>query len=454
MRGPSDRPRVPTERRVWGERLLRAIGVAALLLACWMAWCPATVSRLPDAPRFTPLPTADALAQALVASPRAPRWLSLTAVPDEERRALLQAGGHAGVPMAWRAADNISLPALALSAEASADPAGGMVVRAAAPNGVTLALVDSLGWIDSTTSAQGGVSWRVPGAPRGVRVHAGETRAMAQPVVAANAFRVRLYGSPGWESRFTTVALEESGWTVDAAFTVAPRVTVRSGRPEALETARYRVVVALDSTAWTDAAAITRFVRRGGGLVLLADAAVGAPASMPLVGRIGALQAAVPGALRTATPLEGVPLRALTGLLPGSVVLERSARTGSPVRVAARVIGAGRVVQAGLSGLWEWRMLGGEDAVDAHRDWWRAMLQRAASAAPEPQTMSESVGRPWPGDAAPLADLVARVGAADSAPPIDPRGGATTAGLPDWLLLVALASLGGEWWSRRWRGAR
>jgi len=440
---------------MWGgEHLLRAIGVAALLLACWMAWFPASAARLAESPRWTPLPDADALAQAFVASPRAPRWLTLSAVPDEERRALLQAGVHAGVPIAWRAADTTSLPALALSADASADPAGGMVVRVAAPNGVTLELVDSLGWIDSTTSARGGVSWRVPGAPRGVRVHAGANRAMAQPVVAANAFRVRLYGVPGWESRFTTVALEESGWTVDAAFTIAPRVTVRSGRPEALDTARYRVVVALDSTAWTDAAAIARFVRSGGGLVLLGDAAAGAPASMPLAGRIGALQAAVPGALRTATPLEGVPLRALTGLLPGSVVLERSGRAGSPVRVAARVLDAGRVVQAGLSGLWEWRMLGGDDAMDAHRDWWRVMLQRAASARPEPPPMSPSVAQPWPGDAAPLADLVARVGPADSAPTVDPLAEGTTAGLPGWLLLVALAALVGEWWSRRLRGAR
>lgn len=434
--------------------MLRVIGVGALLLACWMAWFPATAARLTEAPRWAPLSDATTLAQALVAPSRAPQWLSLSAVPDAERRALLQAGAQAGVPIAWRADAGASLPALALSAESSVDPAAGMVVGAAAPDGVALELADSLGWIDSTTSGQGGIRWRVPGATRGVRLQSGDTRAIAQPVPSATGFRVRLYGAPGWESRFTTVALEEAGWTVDAAFTIAPRVTVRSGRPEALDTARYRVVVALDSTAWADAPAIARFVRSGGGLVLLADAALGAPGAMPTAGRIGALSVAVPGALRTPTPLEGVPLRALTGLLPGSVVLERSERAGSPVRVAARVVGDGRVVQAGVSGLWEWRMLGGDDAVDAHRDWWRVMLQRAASAGPAPELATLRGGHTMPGDAAPLADLVARVGPADSAPSIEPSAGVSSAGLPGWLLLTALAALVGEWWSRRLRGVR
>lgn len=439
---------------MWGERVVRAIGVGALLLACWMAWFPATTARLVDAPRWGPLPEATELAEALASPSRAPRWLSLSAVPDAERRALLQAGRHAGVPVAWRAAADAPLPAVALAADASADPAAGMVVRVAAPPGVTLELADSLGWIDSTASAAGGASWRVPGTPREVRVQAGETRAIVRPEARSRGFRVRLYGVPGWESRFTTVALEEAGWTVDAAFTIAPRVTVRSGRPEALDTARYRAVVALDSTAWRDAGAIARFVQSGGGLVLLADAAAGAPAAMPTAGRVGALNAAVPGALRTASPLEAVPLRAITALLPGSVVLERSARASSPVRVAARVVGAGRVVQSGVSGLWEWRMLGGDDAVDAHRDWWRVMLQRAASAGPAPQTSATRLAWSGPGDAAPLADLVARIGPADSTPSVAPSAGVRTAALPAWLLLVALVALVGEWWSRRQRGAR
>jgi hypothetical protein len=446
--------RSPTEVRVWGERVLRAIGIGALALACWLAWFPGTAARVTDAPRWVPLPEADALAQRLVASSGAPPWLSLSAVPEQARRALLQAGVHAGVPVSWRAADGAVLPALALSAAASADPTGGLIVRAAAPPGVALELADSLGWIDSTTSAQGGATWRVPGAPRAVRVQSAGTRAMAEPAPPIEAYRVRLYGAPGWESRFTAVALEESGWTVDAAFTIAPRVLVRSGRPETLDTARYRAVVALDSTAWADAAAIARFVRSGGGLVLLADAAVGAPASLPVAGRLGPLNAAVPGALRTATPLEGVPLRALTGLLPGSVALERSDRSGAPVRVAARTVGAGRVVQAGLSGLWEWRMLGGDDAVEAHRDWWGVMLQRAASTAPARQSVLPSAAWAGPGDAAPLADLVARLGPADSAPRVPSSADVTTAGLPAWLLLAALVALVGEWWSRRLRGAR
>jgi hypothetical protein len=356
-------------------------------------------------------------------------------------------------------------PALALSADAIADPSGGVVVRVAAPDGGALELSDSLGWLDSLTSEAGGVSWRVPGAARRVRIRQGETEAWAEPADGAGGWRVRLYGAPGWESRFTTVALEEAGWTVDASFTVAPRVTVQSGQPQALDTARYRLVVALDSSAWGDAASIARFVRSGGGLVLFPDAADGAPATLPVAGRVGGVSAAVPGALRTAAPLDGVPLRAITGLVPGSVVLERSGRPGAPVQMAARVVGAGRVVQVGVSGLWEWRMLGGDDAADAHRDWWRVLLQRAAqvplSQVPLPRVPLSrvplrrgDVAPPLPGDAAPLADLVARVGPAHGAPASDAVVDRARSAPPGWLLVVALAALLGEWWLRRLRGAR
>jgi hypothetical protein len=444
--------RSPTESRVWAERALRAIGVGALLLACWSAWFPQAARRVLASPSFTALPEASALAQALASPSRIPQWLTLAGVPEAERRALLHAGVQAGVALAWQPAEGVVLPALAVSAEGSADPAGGVVVRAAAPDGVALELADSLGWMDSTTSASGGVSWRVPGPLRVMRVRHGSTEAVTQPSARDGAFRVRLYGAPGWESRFTTVALEEAGWEVDAAFTIAPRVTVRSGRPQSLDTARYRLVVALDSTAWEDASAIARFVRSGGGLVLFPDAANNAPAALPAAGRVGALNAAVPGALRTTSPLEGVPLRAIMGLLPGSVVLERSARPGAPVRVAARVVGAGRVVQVGVGGLWEWRMLGGDDAVDAHRDWWRVQLQRAAPAAVQPE--GGPAPFPLPGDAAPLADLVARVGPANRAPVAEPAEDRTPAAPAAWLLLLALAALLGEWWSRRLRGAR
>jgi len=444
--------RLPTEPRVWGERALRTIGVGALLLACWHAWFPEAARVVRAAPSWSALPDAAVLAQSLASPSRVPRWLSLAGVPELEQRALLQAGVHAGVTIAWRAADGATMPALAVSAEGSADPAGGVVVRAAAPDGVALELADSLGWLDSTTSAAGGVSWRVPGAVRRVQVRHGATGAWVQPTARDGTWRVRLYGTPGWESRFTTVALEEAGWEVDAAFTIAPRVTVQSGRPQPLDTARYRLVVALDSSAWGDAASIGRFVRSGGGLVLFPDAADGAPTALPVAGRVGGLNAAVPGALRTASPLNGVPLRAISGLVPGAVVLERSARPGAPVQVAARVVGAGRVVQVGVSGLWEWRMLGGDDAVDAHRDWWRVLLQRAAPSPPPPAVAASP--SPLPGDVAPLADLVARVGPANATPEAEPERDRTVAAPPGWLLLVALLALLGEWWSRRLRGAR
>ncbi len=441
--------RTEARGRRWFEHALRVLGVGALLVALWQAWRPLSDGPMARGERV-PLASADSLMRLLTDPVRSRLDLELRQVPDAEVRALLQAATHAGVRVSWREAAGAPLPALAVSAEARVDPSGGSVVRLAAPVGGMVELADSLGWIDSATVTAPGVTWQVPGASRAFAVRLGGTTARTRDPRALPPRRVRLLAAAGWDARFTLLALEEAGWTVDAAFAIAPRVRVNAGQPEPLDTARYAVVVALDSTAWSQAPAIARFVRDGGGLVLLSDAADGAPAAMPRVGTVGARTEGVPGALRGESPREGLAFRPFARLETGSVVLERSTRSGTPASVVASRLDAGRVVQVAWASTWEWRMLGGDASLDAHRDWWRLLLQRAAAG----RDSARPVAQRWPGDAAPLADLVARIGpssdstggAADAPPssrPPDPR-----------LLLLAAAALLSEWWSRRLRGAR
>ncbi len=437
--------------RVWAERGARMIAVLSLGLAWWLTGRPAQ----PDAREVRDaLDAADApaLAHALADTRRASLALALNAVPDDASRAVLHAARQSGLPVTWQPADTARpLPALAAAAVALADPQGGTMLRVAAPDGAPLALADSLGWLDSAVVQGGGVQWPLDGAPRAFTVTGRGTAAHTAPAERLRLGRLRLFGVPGWEARFVMQALEEAGWTVDAAYTVAPRVIVSAGAPSALDTARYAAVIALDSSAWPQAAAIARFVRSGGGLVLFPEAAAGGSLAALRAGAPGAPAAAIPGALRTDTPREGLALTPLARLADGAVVLERSARSGQPVSVAARRVGAGRVVQAGWANTWEWRMLGGDEAVDAHRDWWRGLVQRAAFTSPE---SPREAWAPYPGAAAPLADLVARLGPAAPAAELPADMGALPAPPPPWLFAVAALALLGEWWSRRLRGAR
>jgi len=61
---------------------------------------------------------------------------------------------------------------------------------------------------------------------------------------------------------------------------------------------------------------------------------------------------------------------------------------------------------------------------------------------------------PLPGDAAPYADLVARLGAPSAAAPPSDAPSSTPAPPPAWLFAIAAFALLTEWWSRRLRGER
>jgi hypothetical protein len=86
----------------------------------------------------------------------------------------------------------------------------------------------------------------------------------------------------------------------------------------------------------------------------------------------------------------------------------------------------------------------------AHRVWWDDLLARVVRRPVDAR--DQDTGGPLPGDAAPLADLVARIGPADGEPPFEPAPAQPARPDARWAAL-ALALLVFEWWARRLRGA-
>jgi len=473
------------------ERAARGAAVVCLAYALWLSWfgvSPFEMDRSPPAP---PLSDSRAVA-AWLANPRTvAAELVLDAIPTQAVRAVLHAGQRAGVGIRWRAAPGAdAVRPLALSAEALRDPSGGMVVRAAG-DAQHVVLRDAVGVLDSAALGADGAQWMVRGEPRRVSlsvvgaapaVHS-TTVASAVPARFGAMRRVLVLGAPSWETRFTMLALEEAGWAVDGVVDLSPSARVSTGRLPAaavaggvvLDTARYAAVIALDSSAWVWGARISAFVRQGGGAVVMASAVDGAPLTFPRAASRAATLAPIPGALTGARPPEGLPLQALDAL-SGAVVLETDSRTGVPVPAAvARALGAGRLLQVGWEGLWEWRMAGGDDAVEEHRAWWRSALGRVAARTRDSTLATSAWATRFPGDAAPYADLAVRLGAPSTGVDIARAAGLadavqrssqvtqgiagaadTTRGVqpPLWLFVVAALVLVVEWWSRRLRGAR
>ena len=420
--------RLRVRRRV--ERWLRLAAYGLLAACAWLLMKAGTGDRgrgtegLSSLPAWTRAPAMDTVRVQRGVAP--PAW----------QREWLRALRGAGVVVLWRG----SIPATAVEALPVGDPAGGTSVLVAAPAGASVQLSDSLGGLDSARAGRSGASFRL--ASRGERVRA---TVRGQPAAAAadslSARHAVVLGAAAWESRFVVRALEERGWQVDARLGVAPGISVTQGRPLPLDTARQAVVVVLDSLAPSDAAALARFVAAGGGAVLSPDAARSVPgiAAGPVLAHVRpATLVFTASQPRAALARDPIAPRA------DAVVLEREA--GQAV-VAARRVGAGRVVQTGYSETWRWRMSGEGEAEEAHRAWWAGL---AAAAAYQPTPIGrrrEAGGR----GEAPLADLVADLGPATSMAP-------AAAGPVPGILFPAMAGLlflclVAEWWSRRLRGA-
>ena len=348
----------------------------------------------------------------------------------------LAALGHSGHSVTWTGTPT----PLAVAAEALADPRGGTSVHVAAPAGSSVVLRDDASVLDSVRIANLGVSVTasdvVGSMVAGVR---GETAKVRAPD-SVHVRSVVVVGGAGWEGKFIVAALEERGWHVIARFAVAPSVDVGQNAALVLDTARIAAVIAVDTLLGRFGGAIERYVRSGGGLVLAGSSSLAASASRLAPGALGAR-------FRPAVlPADTIGLGA-TGFYPvaslerDAIALER--RTGG-VSIAARRVGAGRVIQVGYDDSWRWRMAGGPGSEVAHRAWWSRLVSGVAYA---PPAGADETGT----SAAPLAAMIARIGPARPLPP--GMGGRAPIDRRVYMIVIMVLLLA-EWGSRRWRGLR
>ncbi|HEU5173573.1 MAG TPA: hypothetical protein VFT96_02385 [Gemmatimonadaceae bacterium] len=433
------------EWRRGAEWLLRA---AALGLLGWCLYASAAGRRATNGTTLaTGMDTTHASAGAQLASWTRDAGLerlhvSLAAAPDAVTRDWLHALDAAGTEVTWAG----DVPALAIAAEAAADPRGSVRLSVAAPAGVTVHVADGVGRIDSVVAAAGGGSVRAASVVGAVTARADATNARVTPTSERTLRSVVLLGRAGWEAKFTAAALEERGWRVTVRMQVAPGLTVGSAPP--LDTARVSAVIALDSTAASEAPAIARYVRAGGGLVLGAEAARLPAFGALTAGRAGATVRAAASYAAAVAPVtqQTLAIAPLRALRPDAVVLERR---DAEVVLAARRVDAGRVVQLGYDETWRWRLAGGDDSPEAHRRWWSELVGSVAYA-PAADVAAPAVTN----EPAPRAALVAALGeagvaptGASASPPFDPSR--------SLLVYIAVALLlCTEWASRRLRGAK
>ncbi|HLE57518.1 MAG TPA: hypothetical protein VJB15_10575 [Rhodothermia bacterium] len=428
------------ELRVIGERALRAVVIAALAIMLWQSL---------RKPSFADRPSVESrnIAGSLPAWSRssvAPRQIhvEIDSTPSRVERDWLEALRASGSSVSWAG----NLAAVMIDAQPLASPAGGIKVRIAAPPNATVEVADEAGVIDSIESRDAGASLIISSAVGNITSRVGKSVAMTVPGDSISLRKVLVIGDAGWESKFVAAALEESGWKVDAFIRVAPGIDVTQGSIATIDTARYSAVVALDNSVASYAEQIARFARSGGGVVL-APAAAQVAAMGPLrSGGVG--DAAAPAQVAN---ISGSISRATLAMAPildprgDAVPLER--RSGT-LALAARRLGAGRVLQSGYEDTWRWRMAGGETSVRDHRGWWTELVSNVAYAPrvalPSPKVQA---------DDAPLADLVSALG--------PPRAKADVSGagfdrshLPAWLFVLLSLGLIGEVVSRRLRGAR
>jgi hypothetical protein len=423
--------------------LFRAIETGWRVLALAMlAWAIYSAFRAPaHAPERV---TGDALAAVL---PRLTRAavpaavdVSFSSAPAAEARAWLSALRRAGDRISWRAAAEI--PPLAVEVLPRADPSGGVRALAAASRGARVRLDDGAGPLDTLTMSASAESRSLPAfvSPLTAREGAQPARAALHDTLAPR--RVLILGRAEWEGKFVLAALEERGWHASARFGVAPGIVVSQGASHSLDTARFSVVIALDSaSAALNARAIAGFVRQGGGLILAGDAARAAALTALAPGSSGARVRPASLVFADSAPRRALGFYAITSLKGDAIPLESR---DAHVAVAARRAGMGRVVQLGYDETWRWRLTGPTGAPEAHRAWWAAIVSSASYRPVVPLPHSSN------SDAAPLAQLYSALGM----PSAERRAPSPAVPvLPWWMLTVMILSLLAEITSRRLRGA-
>jgi hypothetical protein len=400
---------------------------------------------------------ARAMGQLLVREADAGMWpvvsMTFPRVPSAGVRGVLSAARVAGMPVRWRDSTGMRELVLDVSALPLARPASMVVAHAQMrPSADSMALVirDDGGVLDS--ASLNARSLRLRAVRLQGRVHADVMRrgtrvARASAAVPAvpEVRRVLIAARVGWESKFVMAALEETGWNVDGTFAVSPTARVQVGTPAVSDTARYSALIVLDSGVAT-AREVMRFTGQGGG-VLVAGDAMRDPQMLSLMpARVSDDRPAIAGALLTDQPRRGLRAFHLRAAATAAVI-EREGT--EPVVVAARR-GVGRIAVSGFRETWRWRMEGRDESADAHRQWWSDLVGLVAFST---DTVRALHGSRWPGDVAPMADLIARIGAPSvvAAPMTTARAASASRVL--WLLVaLATVALLTEWTLRRLRG--
>jgi hypothetical protein len=357
-------------------------------------------------------------------------------MPTRTEREALIALRRNGVAVHWTGAP----PSLTLEATRVREPEARARLHVAGGGAQVIALVDSAGLLD-TVRAGAGATVDAASIVGAVRAEQGKFVASAHAPAPDARRAVLVLGRADWETKFVMQALTEAGWVVRARIPAAPNVDVRDDGILPLDTARYDVVVALDSSSADMASAIARFVAQGGGLI-----AAGGALEIDQLGRIAPARAGDrrPGRILLAddsVTTRDLPLRPLSLARSDAISLQRE-QPG--ITLAARRAGMGRVLAIGYDESWRWRMLGGSSGLAAHRQWWSSA---AGSVAPDRESSARSTG-----DAAPLASLISALGPSSAAEVT--RGKRPRDSMPMILLIIASACLLAEIASRRFRGAR
>lgn len=424
---------MPSRAEPVRARLEWVARVAAFALLAWALWR-----------QFTPAPVATRVLDSASLARTLGAVLSVdgrTSVPTHVRvtgavlppvRDVVAAAQRAGARVSW-SGDSATVWAAAGAPER--EPGGGVRVAVVGPaarddSGV---LADTTGALDTLRLRDGGAAVTLSPA-RGLQLRARGAAIALNAAPDTAPWRALVLARAGWEAKFVVAALEEQGWTVSARLSLAPGTDVTQGALPALDPAALDVVVVLDSVrVGPETAAIVRFVRAGGGIVLAGDGAIQLRAMAPAELLSASTRAPRSEAVVTRVSL---PLRALTNLRADAVVLESR---GPLVAAAARSEGRGRVILLGYGDTWRWRMAGGATAVAEHRRFWSQAL---AGVAPDRAPL------PAAPEGAPRARLVDAWGAM-SAAPATPSDGSTAR----WLWPLAALLLVAEWASRRTRGA-
>lgn len=442
MRSRADRGRVVAT-------LLQGVAIACAAAAAWrlahptVAW-PSAVTVDGDTIRAAEGVASRATLASLVATaPGESIRVRLRSVPSARVRGQLRALADAGAAIALTTPTPFATPAVA--ARVVDGPAPMATVLVAGDSSATYRIGDDAGALDSV---RGATALHLASIAGSAHVRAPGVHAAAPVRTTTIGTRVFVAGAAGWESRFVVAALEEAGWRVDAALAVAPTVVVRQGEP-VLARERHVAAIVLPGAPASTVRGLPAFVRGGGGAVLVGEAVQAGATSTLRAGAPGAVLAGEAGMEASDdAPRHGLDLVPIASLARGAVALE--ARDGTTA-IAARRIGAGRVVQVGYADSWRWRMAGAEGAPDAHRRWWSALVASVVSppmpVRPRLSPFDDTL------DAAPVAALAATLPPVRIAPAsMTPVRDAVSFPDASTLAVTALVAFMLAWVSRRLSG--